>query len=282
MPEIHIYTFSAGHLEQRGIEQGTLDTLTQRLPRGLYTTFRTFENGRRALDLRHHLQRLYGPALTRGIQPQVGEEALRAALRQIAARFAPGECRLRPILLLEERAGELYILAEAFSPPSPDLYEKGVSVITVPIPRRHPRLKSTDFIALSAEIRQKLAQGKAYEAIRVRLTPHCPRGEALEGLTSNFYVLRGRTLITAAEGILPGITRRVVLRLARQKGLEILYRRPCLGENFEEAFLTSSSRGVVPVVAIDGQRVGKGEPGPHTRALGEAYDRYVASHAEMI
>jgi branched-subunit amino acid aminotransferase/4-amino-4-deoxychorismate lyase len=84
------------------------------------------------------------------------------------------------------------------------------------------------------------------------------------------------------EGILPGITRRIVLRLARQKGLEILYRRPCLGENFEEAFLTSSSRGVVPVVAIDGQRVGKGEPGPHTRALGEAYDRYVASHAEMI
>ncbi len=282
MPEIHIYTFSLNHLEQIQCEQSTLDAITQRLPRGLYTTFRTFDSGRRALDLRHHLQRLYAPSLAAGIQPQVSEDALRAALRQIATHFTPGECRLRPILLLEERPGEMYILAEAFNPPSSELYEKGVAVITVPIPRHNPRLKSTEFIAFSAEIRQKLAQENAYEAIRVRLTGDCPRGEALEGLTSNFYVLHGTTLLTAAEGILLGVTRRIVLRLARKQGLEILYRRPCLAAPFEEAFLTSSSRGVVPVVMIDGQRVGNGQPGPRTRALREAYERYVASHAEMI
>ncbi|MEJ5241813.1 MAG: aminotransferase class IV [Anaerolineales bacterium] len=283
MPEIHVYHLSANGLQWVGREESTLDAFTRRLPRGLYTTFRTFDGGRRALGLKRHLDRLYHPLTQLGIAPAAEREGLRAALRQVAATFAPGECRLRPVLLLEgEAAGTFYLLAESFELPPAELYEKGVAVITVPIERRNPRLKATDFIASSAEIRHRLSESGAYEAIRVRLRANCPRGEALEGLTSNFYVLRDNTLITAREGILPGVTRQIVLRLARRLGLEMLYRAPCLEETFEEALLTSSSRGVVPVVRIDGQVVADGRPGPHTRRLIQAYEAYVARHAEMI
>lgn len=284
MPEVHVYHLSALGLQLLQREESTLDAITRRLPSGLYTTFRTFEGGRRALGLKRHLDRLYRPLTQWGLAPAVGVEGLRAALRQVAATFAPGECRLRPILLLEGEtvAGTFYLLAEPFDPPPADLYEKGVAVITVPIERRNPRLKATDFIASSAEVRQQLSARGAYEAVRVRPKPNCPRGEALEGLTSNFYVLRGNTLITAREGILPGVTRHIVLRLARAQGLEVLYRPPCLEEAFEEAFLTSSSRGVVPIVRIDDRPVAEGKPGPHTRRLIQAYEAYVARHAEMI
>ncbi|MFO3796679.1 MAG: aminotransferase class IV, partial [Anaerolineales bacterium] len=263
-------------------EEGTLDALTQRLPRGLYTTFRTLDGGRRVFGLRAHLKRLYQPAARLGIQPGSTLEGLRAALRQIASSFTPGECRLRPILLLDGEPGKLYVLAEPFSPPPPELYEKGVAVITVPIRRANPRLKATDFIQFSAEARRRLAESGAYEAIRVRLMKDCPRGKALEGLTSNFYVRRGETLITAREGILPGVTRRVFLRLARAQGLKIAYHPPCLGEPFDEAFLTSSSRGVVPSVQIDHQEIGDGRPGPYARRLAQAYQEYTLRHSDII
>lgn len=279
---IHLYHLSVEGVQLVKEEDGTLDALTQRLPRGLYTTFRTLDGGQRVFGLRDHLKRLYQPAARLGIQPGRAAEELRAALRQIVTAFAPGECRLRPILLLEREPGDLYMLAEPFSPPPPELYEKGVAVITVPMQRAHPRLKATDFIQFSAEARRRLAESGAYEAIRVRLVKDCPRGEALEGLTSNFYVLCDDTLITAREGILPGVTRRALLRLARAQGLKIAYYPPCLGEPFDEAFLTSSSRGVVPIVQIDQREIGEGRPGPHTRRLIQAYQEYTLQHAEMI
>lgn len=279
---IRLYHLSVEGVQLVKEEEGSLDALTQRLPPGLYTTFRTLDGGRRVFGLRDHLKRLYQPAARLGIQPGSAPQGLRAALRQIAASFASKECRLRPILLLEGEPGDLYVLAEPFSPPPPELYEKGVAVITVPMRRVNPRLKATGFIQFSAEARRKLAESGAYEAIRVRLRKDCPHGEALEGLTSNFYVLRGDTLITAREGILPGVTRRALLRLARAQQLKITYHPPCLGEPFDEAFLTSSSRGVVPIVQIDQQEIGDGRPGPYTQRLIQAYQEYTLRYAEMI
>lgn len=279
---IRLYHLSIDGIQLVQEEEGTLDALTQRLPRGLYTTFRTLDGGRRVFSLRDHLKRLYQPTARLGVQPGIEAEGLRVALRQIAASFAPGECRLRPILLLDGKPGDLYVLVEPFSPPPPELYEKGVAVITVPMRRANPRLKATDFIQFSAEARRRLAETGAYEAIRVRLTRDCPRGEALEGLTSNFYVLRGDTLVTAREGILPGVTRRALLNLARAQGLKIAYQPPCLAEPFDEAFLTSSSRGVVPIVQIDQQEIGGGKPGMHTQQLIRAYQEYTLRHSEMI
>ena len=77
-----------------------------------------------------------------------------------------------------------------------------------------------------------------------------------------------KALITAQKGILLGVTRRAVLRIARGQGMSIEYRSPLINEQFDEAFLTSSSRGVVPIVKIDGKPVGRGKPGAGVRQYG--------------
>ena len=107
-------------------------------------------------------------------------------------------------------------------------------------------------------------------------------GKILEGMTSNFYAIKGKTLVTARSGILLGVTRRAVLRLARGEGMSIEYRSPKVGEKFDEAFLTSSSRGVVPIVSIDNQPVGQGKVGKWTKILSKAYQAYVEKRSEKI
>jgi branched-subunit amino acid aminotransferase/4-amino-4-deoxychorismate lyase len=89
-------------------------------------------------------------------------------------------------------------------------------------------------------------------------------------------------LITAQDGILLGVTRHAILRLARGQGMLIEYRAPKIGEKFDEAFLTSSSRGVVPIVSIDNKPVGQGRVGKWTQMLSKVYQAYVEERSEKI
>jgi branched-subunit amino acid aminotransferase/4-amino-4-deoxychorismate lyase len=72
------------------------------------------------------------------------------------------------------------------------------------------------------------------------------------------------------------------LRLARRQGLHIEYRPPRVDEVFDEAFLTSSSRGVVPIIAIDGRVVGDGRVGEVSKILQKLYQAYILKRAETI
>ncbi len=91
-------------------------------------------------------------------------------------------------------------------------------------------------------------------------------------------------LCTAQRDILLGVTRRTVIHLARGIGLEIVY-EPLKRDQTQvaqEAFITSSSRGIVPVIQIDGEMVGEGSVGAITRQLSVAYEAYVLEKAERI
>jgi D-alanine transaminase len=88
-------------------------------------------------------------------------------------------------------------------------------------------------------------------------------------------IVDNRTLMTAPEGprILSGVTREVVLRLARQEGLEVHEQYPSREKLFgaPEVFLTGTTVEVLPVVRIDGKPIGSGEPGPVTRQLAKRF-----------
>jgi hypothetical protein len=91
-------------------------------------------------------------------------------------------------------------------------------------------------------------------------------------------------LRTAHRGILPGVTRTMVIRAARGRGVEVRYRALKLDQvpAVKEAFITSSSRGVVPVIQINDMQVGQGRVGNVTKELLRAYEEYVLKHAEKI
>jgi D-alanine transaminase len=150
------------------------------------------------------------------------------------------------------------------------LAETGVAVVTVPDLRWKRRdIKS---VALLAQVlaKQAAAEAGVFEAWMVE------DGAVTEGSSSTaFIITRDGTIVTRplSNAILPGITRRSVMRLAEEAQLRVEERVFGLDEAHDaaEAFITSASSFVMPVVAIDGRPVGAGKPGPLTRRLRELY-----------
>ncbi|HXD11379.1 MAG TPA: aminotransferase class IV, partial [Anaerolineales bacterium] len=163
----------------------------------------------------------------------------------------------------------------------------GVRVETTTLHRHDPRIKSTAFIAASDAERKHIADEGIFEAL---LTKH---GRILEGMTSNFFYVRPSTALRSAQGdiiftaqrnILLGVTRRTVIRVARSRGVEVKYQPLKLSQLTEvkETFITSSSRGIVPVIQIDEVQIGQGSVGPLTKKLMSAYESHVLNQAEKI
>jgi branched-chain amino acid aminotransferase len=262
----------------------TLDDVTRQLSEGYYSTFRTFDSGSRVLGLTAHLQRLYGPVSS----PEVDESFLRRQLSVLLESYRPGEARIRAIMT---RRGQVYVGIAPLVPLPGEVYEKGVCVETTELHREHPRLKSTSFIGQSNAERKHIAQEGIFEALLIK------DGKILEGMTSNFFYVRHQRaarsgakskrevfLCTARYGILLGVTRENVIEIARRRGMEIKFEPLRLDQlnDLSEAFITSSSRGIVPVIRIDDFTVGEGSPGPITRELMTAYKSYVSEKAEKI
>ncbi len=250
-------------------DQSSLDAITRQLPDGYYSTFRTFVSCARVIGLSAHLRRL----------PNADASFLRGSLIQLLQPFRATEARVR---VMETKRGGFYISIEPLKPLPREVYEKGVRVETTTLHRNDPRAKSTAFIGQSDEERKHLAKEGIFEALLVK------NGRILEGMTSNFFYVAQvgnlRYIATASKDILLGVTRTMVIRAARGRGLEVRFRPLRLDQLSlaKEAFITSSSRGVVPVIQIDDVKVGQGSPGRITKSLMKAYDEYVLKHAEKI
>lgn len=100
-------------------------------------------------------------------------------------------------------------------------------------------------------------------------------GAVTEGTSNNAYIVKGNTIITRHLGneILHGITRAAVLRFAKEAQMKVEERSFTIAEaqNADEAFITSASTFVMPVVEIDGASLGDGTPGPVAARLREIY-----------
>ncbi len=265
---IHTWKITKTKLDEvRFNDKSSLDAVTRQLPDGYYSTFRTFDKCTRVIGLSAHLLRL----------PHADASLLCRSLLLLLERLRPEEARVR---IMETKQGQFYISIEPLKLLPREVYENGVRVETISIQRSDPRTKSTAFISASDEERKRLAKEGIFEALLVK------NGEILEGMTSNFfYVLTPReVLFTAQRDILLGITRTMVIRAARGRGVGVRYRPLELDQlpAVKEAFITSSSRGIVPVIQIDNVKVGQGRVGKLTRMLMSAYEEYVMMKAEKI
>jgi branched-chain amino acid aminotransferase len=275
---IKLFTLSPDAQETRLPDMSSLDAISRQLPQGLFSTFRTFAGCEKVLDLELHLRRLYDPLGALAVNPDVSALELRTALRELLKDFAPGEARVRISLSTAESPGRVFVMLEPLKLLDETVYQRGVRVVLSHAERQNPRLKTTSFIGKSDGERKSILKSGIFEALMVH------RDRILEGLTSNFYAVRAGKIITARDGILLGVTRRTVLRLARANGIGIEYRPLRVDELplIDEAFITSSSRGVVPVVEIEGHPVGAGQMGEVARLLRRAYDVYVLRAADRI
>jgi len=256
----------------------TLDGASLCLPGGAYTTLRTYY-GDKVLHFADHIHRLEETAFLAGQHHQLDQWTLRAALRKLIKDNPKGkDVRIRLTLDLEHVPGELYIIVEPLIVPPTQAYQEGVRVITCDIQRQLPKAKLTRFIDRSASLRRSLPPD-VNEAIM--LDNHdC----FLEGLSSNFFAVLGGTVWTAEQGVLSGITRAIVIECVGQVGLPLRLEPPSWEHltSFDEVFITSSSRGVLPVCQIDQFRIGTECPGPITRLLMQRFGVSLEEHLEPI
>lgn len=154
----------------------------------------------------------------------------------------------------------------------PALYRNGVAVSIASFPRVHaidPRVKATAYLpAILARL--EADEQSCYESMFLD-----PRGRILELSTATFFAVRDGEVLTPPLrlGILAGVTRKAVLHLARAQGLRAkeAILRPEELSNWQEAFLTSAVRGILPIVKLGGRRIGSGRPGPLTKSLLQAF-----------
>ncbi len=145
----------------------------------------------------------------------------------------------------------------------------GVRVITTPDLRWSRRDIKTVMLLAPVLGKQAAYEQGAQEAWMVE------DGHVTEGTSSNAYIVKDGKVITRhlSNEILAGCTRRALMRLAAEEGVEIVERpfTPAEAYAADEAFLTSASQFVMPIVEVDGHRIGGGQPGPVVRKLRELY-----------
>lgn len=278
VPKLFVYKISHTSVKALYPELPDFDSMTVKLPSGLYTTFRTCARRTKVIGLREHLDRLYVPARRQGIRPAIPRDGdFRKVLSDLLSRNGSPEARVRLILDTSKKPGEMYVLIQNLQPLPPEVYRDGVRVDVTIMSRETPALKRTMFIRESSPERKRLS-GDVFEILLAH------NGRILEGMTSNFFYVRERVLHTAGRGVLAGVTRRTVTALARQAGMPVRYKSLLLREvpRIEEAFITSSSRGVVPVVQIADHRIGSGIVGKVTTRLMNLYEQRLVELAEPI
>jgi D-alanine transaminase/branched-chain amino acid aminotransferase len=163
-----------------------------------------------------------------------------------------------------------FILVEPVPKYPREYYEKGVKLITSDYLRDVPTIKSTGYLN-AIKLMPFVKQHGALDVL------YCHNGEVLELTRNNIFLFEGNTLVTPRDNVLKGITRKVLLELCRGE-FAIEERRVRTAElsRTTEAFLSGTTKGVMPVVQIDDAVIGDGVPGAHTRRVMELFRSYTA------
>lgn len=256
---------------------------------GVYETLRTY-NGQPFLFDRH-VRRLRASAGMLALPIPLDDGAIGARFSETMAAARLGgetgrEAYLR--ILVTRGVGELsydpaacpapsvVIIVKPHVNPPPAVYDRGVRVALVPIVRNHPGsvnplIKSNNLLNNALAMQEAFRRG-AFEGVMRNY-----RGELSECTQSNLFVVRSGAALTPAldSGLLPGITRAFLFEVGAEIGIPVheavLHDSDLL--DADEAFLTSTTREAVPIVQVDDRTIGKGVPGPVTRALLEGYRR---------
>ena len=255
-------------------EQATISIHDLAVLRG-YSAFealRTYD--RRPFRLAEHLERLFRSAALIDLEIARTREEIANVVREIIARNPYRHASVRMLVTGGESEDgvtatgrpKLLVMISPLGERDWERFARGYYLITSRLQRESPEAKTSNYTS-AVRVLKEAARHGADDALFVN-----KQGHVQEATRSNFFLFRGDTLVTPREEILPGITREVVLELAR--GRFPIEERAILLEELalaDEAFVTSSSKEIVPVVRVDETIIGTGRPGPRTTELEERF-----------
>jgi branched-chain amino acid aminotransferase len=249
----------------------------------IYEVLRTYSG--RLFAVEEHFDRLWRSARAVGLALPFGRDELRAEVERTVAAAGNSETYVR--VVVTRGAGEigldpsfadaprLVIIAKELSLPAAWTSGNGIAVRVVEVRRNlknalDPGVKTGNYLNNVLAMAEARAAGDD-DAIMLDY-----RGRVTEATTSNVFAVRCARLLTPplSVGILEGVTRGLVMRVARERGVEVeevdLLPEDLYGA--DEAFLTGTLKEVVPIVRVNGLPVGSGEPGAVTRDVSRWFE----------
>ncbi|MGW8122778.1 aminotransferase class IV [Roseivirga echinicomitans] len=243
---------------------------------GIFDYFKVY-NGAPAF-MEAHLSRFENSARLLGMEVPFSREEIEVAIAKVIRHNAFPLSGIKVLMTggnspdgFSAGKPNLIITNTAVSETNPSFYTEGVSLMTHRFTREMPEIKSTNYataVRLEPIWKQKGHVDVLYHD-----------GELVSEVSrSNVFLVEGNKLITNEIGVLPGITRMNVLKMAPQLGFEVEIRAIALVEVFaaQEFFMVSTNKRVMPVVKIDDVEIAGGKIGPKTKTLMEGYSKRLA------
>jgi branched-subunit amino acid aminotransferase/4-amino-4-deoxychorismate lyase len=234
--------------------------------RGIFETMRAYRG--RVVYLKEHLNRLRCSARALGLACPYSETQLSRIIRQAIKKSRIKDVRVRLVL----REKDLAIEVKEYQPPKAQKYRKGFTLAVSPFRQKDFRLarfKTTERALYEKSL--AYARKKGFDEALILNS----RGNLAEASRSNIFFVKGGNLYTPALtcGCLEGVTRKAIFGVAKKQKIKL-----CQG-NFtlqdlraaEEAFLTNSLIGVMPVRAVEKKTIGQGRCGKVTALLRKKY-----------
>ena len=252
---------------------------------GVFEGIRVYNS--KVFELEAHIRRLYDSAKAIRLEiPMSRSELISAVEKTVEANGVidgyirllvtrgVGTLGLNPFVCENSR---LIIIADNIQLYPEELYEKGMKVISATTVRNHPlaippQVKSMNYLN---NILAKI-EALDYEVPEAIMYNH--EGYVAEATGDNVFIVRDGVIYTppAEAGSLEGITRGVVIKLARKEGLEVVEKNLTRFDLYvcDEFFLTGTAAEVIGIVEIDGRIIGDGKPGPITKLLRKKFFKY--------
>ena len=243
---------------------------------GLFDYFLTY-NGR-PFQWNWYWERFQNSASRMHLPLPIGKEETYAILLDLLGRSGETDAAFRFVMTggysadsISIENPNLLILTEAIHPVPSTQYEQGIKVILDEYVREMAEVKSTDYkrvVLLAQAIRAAGASDVLYQK----------GGEISELSRSNFFIVKANRLITPNQHILHGITRRTIMQLA-QADFEVEERPVLLSDLYDadEAFTTSSTKKVLPIVQVSDLTIGNGQVGPTSKFLLAQFNELVTN-----
>jgi len=248
---------------------------------GLFETMRSYDG--KVFKLDGHLKRLYDGAKIIKLKIPLSKIGIKNAIYRllrvnkledayIRLAVSRGEGRVG-LDATTARTANIVIITKPFTPYPAELYKKGLSVFISSVRRNEnsplSRIKSINYLNNIAARME--AQKKGYnDAILLN-----NKGKIACGAVSNIFTINKNTLLTpsVASGILSGITKTEIIKIARKLGLKVQEKEINRNEIFKmsEVFFTNTLMEIMPVTKVNGKRIGDGRVGNITKELGEYY-----------
>ena len=254
--------------------EGTISINDVAVLRG-YSAFESLRTyNRRPFHLDEHLNRLYRSAEMIELDIPYTREYIPNIVHEIIERNTYKHASIRILVtggetedgILPSGNAVLAVLITQLAERDMERFAKGYKVITSRLQRVSPEAKTTNYIEAVRSLKEATRRD-AVDALFVNEQSH-----VLEGTRSNFFVFHGDALITPRTGVLIGVTRNTVLDLAC--GIFTTEERPISFDELahvDEAFITSSSKEITPIIQIDDIVISGGKPGPRTTALEQRF-----------